>query len=460
MQIKENLRYFFKVIFIILIISCIISPDLYSKTKKKRRSHRPKIVKIDIKSIDTLDHQILHEGIHYYKLNLGNGSKHFSVHFAEIDLKNNNITPIVIKSGNQINGLEKLPLLFQRYNETFIDSLLIAINANFWRAYSNSPIGPTIINGEVIELSQHKNWSSFFIDNNGVPYIDNFNLSGKIIGNNEFKIKQVNRRSDSLGVVLYNHFAGDTIPFVQNRKIQDALDSAYIAWVDELPIIDGDSIEFSFDSLAFIEDYKSKVRENMIEKSLTKVLVQYIDSPVVNKQYRAIVMDTSNYTIKLPLNCAVISFGKDIPPDLIPKIGDTVSLIFMTNNEQDKLFKWSVCGSPRLVRNGIAKQESAIEGNDSRRFINYQLPRTAIGFNKSRTKLLLAVVEGTNSTKSQYGASLQDLARIMKAMGAFDAMNLDGGGSSTFVIQGKNLLRNTDSLNSRKLSVIFGIKKK
>ncbi len=460
MQIKENLRYFFKVIFIILIISCIISPDLYSKTKKKRRSHRPKIVKIDIKSIDTLDHQILHEGIHYYKLNLGNGSKHFSVHFAEIDLKNNNITPIVIKSGNQINGLEKLPLLFQRYNETFIDSLLIAINANFWRAYSNSPIGPTIINGEVIELSQHKNWSSFFIDNNGVPYIDNFNLSGKIIGNNEFKIKQVNRRSDSLGIVLYNHFAGDTIPFVQNRKIQDALDSAYIAWVDELPIIDGDSIEFSFDSLAFIEDYKSKVRENMIEKSLTKVLVQYIDSPVVNKQYRAIVKDTSNYTIKLPLNCAVISFGKDIPPDLIPKIGDTVSLIFMTNNEQDKLFKWSVCGSPRLVRNGIAKQESAIEGNNARRFINYQLPRTAIGFNKSRTKLLLAVVEGTNSTKSQYGASLQDLARIMKAMGAFDAMNLDGGGSSTFVIQGKNLLRNTDSLNSRKLSVIFGIKKK
>ncbi|MCE5304791.1 phosphodiester glycosidase family protein [bacterium] len=460
MQIKENLRYFFKVIFIILIISCIISPDLYSKTKKKRRSHRPKIVKIDIKSIDTLDHQILHEGIHYYKLNLGNGSKHFSVHFAEIDLKNNNITPIVIKSGNQINGLEKLPLLFQRYNETFIDSLLIAINANFWRAYSNSPIGPTIINGEVIELSQHKNWSSFFIDNNGVPYIDNFNLSGKIIGNNEFKIKQVNRRSDSLGIVLYNHFAGDTIPFVQNRKIQDALDSAYIAWVDELPIIDGDSIEFSFDSLAFIEDYKSKARENMIEKSLTKVLVQYIDSPVVNKQYRAIVKDTSNYTIKLPLNCAVISFGKDIPPDLIPKIGDTLSLIFMTNNEQDKLFKWSVCGSPRLVRNGTAKQESAIEGNDSRRFINYQLPRTAIGFNKSRTKLLLAVVEGTNSTKSQYGASLQDLARIMKAMGAFDAMNLDGGGSSTFVIQGKNLLRNSDSLNSRKLSVIFGIKKK
>ena len=118
-----------------------------------------------------------------------------------------------------------------------------------------------------------------------------------------------------------------------------------------------------------------------------------------------------------------------------------------------------ISGSPRLVRNGIAKQEAAIEGNSSGRFINWQLPRTAIGFDKSRTKLLLAVVEGTDSKKSQYGASLQDLANIMKALGAYQAMNLDGGGSSTFVIDGKNLLRANDSQNSRKLSIIFGVKK-
>jgi len=54
---------------------------------------------------------------------------------------------------------------------------------------------------------------------------------------------------------------------------------------------------------------------------------------------------------------------------------------------------------------------------------------------------------------------LQDLANIMKALGAYQAMNLDGGGSSTFVIDGKNLLRANDSQNSRKLSIIFGVKK-
>ena len=459
MQIKENLRYITKILVLILIIACLISPDLYSKTKKKHRSYRPRIVKINITQIDTLDHQSLHNGIDYYQLNLGNGSKHFTVHFGEIDLNNNELSPVVIKSGNQINALEKLPVLFQRYNETYIDSLFIAINANFWRAYSNTPIGPTIINGEVIELTQHKNWSSFFIDNQGVPYIDNFNITGEISGKFKYKIKQINRRSDSNGVVVYTHIAGNVIPFIQNKRIQVALDSAYAAWAEDLPIIDEDSVEMQFDTASFIDDYTIKVRENMIEQPLTKLLVQYIDSPIVNKPYRAIVKQISSDTIGLPIDCAVISYGKDIPQDLIPKVGDTLSFLFRTNKEQDKYFKMGISGSPRLVRDGIAKQESAIEGNSSRRFISWQLPRTAIGFDKSRTKLLLAVVEGTDSKKSQYGASLQDLANIMKALGAYQAMNLDGGGSSTFVIDGKNLLRANDSQNSRKLSIIFGVKK-
>lgn len=460
MQIKENFRYFAKILFLLIIIICLASPDLYSKTKKKRSSYSPQVVKINITTIDTLEHQILHNGIDYYKFNVGNASKHFSVHFAEIDLNNNELSPVVIKSGNQINALEKLPTLFQRYNETFIDSLFIAINGNFWRAYSNTPIGPTIINGEVIELAQHKNWSSFFIDNYGVPYIDNFNISGEIIGNSKYKVKQVNRRSDSNGIVLYNHLAGDVIPFIQHKRIQDALDSAYIAWVDELSVIEDDSVEYEFDSLAFIEDYKAKTRENMIEQSLTKLLVQYLDKPIVNKPYRVIVRRLSSDTISLPTNHAVISFGKDIPIDLIPNVGDTISFFFKTNKEQDKLFQMGISGTPRIVRDGIAKQEAQIEGNTSRRFINSQLPRTAIGYDISRSKLLLAVVEGTNSKKSQYGASLQDLANIMKTLGAYQALNLDGGGSSTFVINGKNLLRVNDTSNSRKLSIIFGVKKR
>jgi len=58
-------------------------------------------------------------------------------------------------------------------------------------------------------------------------------------------------------------------------------------------------------------------------------------------------------------------------------------------------------------------------------------PRTAAGIDKDG-KLLLLVVEGANR-----GMSLAEVAGVMSKLGAVDAMNLDGGGSSTLVIAGK-----------------------
>lgn len=73
-------------------------------------------------------------------------------------------------------------------------------------------------------------------------------------------------------------------------------------------------------------------------------------------------------------------------------------------------------------------------------------PRTAVGFNKNGD-LVLLVVDGRQETLSN-GASLGDLAGIMKELGCTDALNLDGGGSSTIVIDdgsGQYLTMNSPS---------------
>lgn len=62
-------------------------------------------------------------------------------------------------------------------------------------------------------------------------------------------------------------------------------------------------------------------------------------------------------------------------------------------------------------------------------------PRTAIGVNRNGRWVYLVVVDGRQPFYSA-GASLQELADLMKDLGAFYAMNLDGGGSSTLVVQG------------------------
>ncbi|MDL2276497.1 phosphodiester glycosidase family protein [Breznakia sp. OttesenSCG-928-G09] len=60
-------------------------------------------------------------------------------------------------------------------------------------------------------------------------------------------------------------------------------------------------------------------------------------------------------------------------------------------------------------------------------------PRTAVGQCKDGT-ILFVVVEGR--TSSSTGASLYDLQEIMKEYGAYNAANLDGGGSSALYYRG------------------------
>lgn len=64
-------------------------------------------------------------------------------------------------------------------------------------------------------------------------------------------------------------------------------------------------------------------------------------------------------------------------------------------------------------------------------------PRTAVGLDKQGKKLIILVVDGRQPGRSD-GATLAELGKILIKAGAFTAMNLDGGGSTTLVIEGAN----------------------
>ena len=61
-------------------------------------------------------------------------------------------------------------------------------------------------------------------------------------------------------------------------------------------------------------------------------------------------------------------------------------------------------------------------------------PRTAIALDRRGQKLIMVVVDGRQPGYSE-GATLAELADILIAYGGFSGMNLDGGGSSTLVIE-------------------------
>ncbi|MFN3650303.1 MAG: phosphodiester glycosidase family protein [Armatimonadota bacterium] len=97
-------------------------------------------------------------------------------------------------------------------------------------------------------------------------------------------------------------------------------------------------------------------------------------------------------------------------------------------------------GGPRLVRNGrvsIEKEAGSIDGA----FARTRHPRTAIGFNGS--KLYLFTVDGRLPGQS-IGMSLPELAQAMVDLGCTDALNMDGGGSTTLWMRGSILNRPSD----------------
>lgn len=62
-------------------------------------------------------------------------------------------------------------------------------------------------------------------------------------------------------------------------------------------------------------------------------------------------------------------------------------------------------------------------------------PRTAAGVNQNGRWLFLVVIDGRQAGYS-LGATLPELADFLTSLGAYTALNLDGGGSSTLVIEG------------------------
>ncbi|MFB6231647.1 MAG: phosphodiester glycosidase family protein [Salinibacter sp.] len=81
-------------------------------------------------------------------------------------------------------------------------------------------------------------------------------------------------------------------------------------------------------------------------------------------------------------------------------------------------------------------------------------PRTAAGVTEEGA-LLLVVVDGRQPASR--GVDLHELARLMRNLGAVEAVNLDGGGSSTLVVQRHLLNRPTGGTTQREVATAVGV---
>ncbi|MBS1788993.1 MAG: phosphodiester glycosidase family protein [Acidobacteria bacterium] len=105
-------------------------------------------------------------------------------------------------------------------------------------------------------------------------------------------------------------------------------------------------------------------------------------------------------------------------------------------------------GGPQLVADGKKSFASeATRYSDS--LYRQRHPRTAIGWRTNGTFILLTV---DGRQKQSVGMTLDELAELMLELGCVEAMNLDGGGSTTMVVKNKIVNSPSDATGERAVS--------
>jgi Phosphodiester glycosidase len=148
---------------------------------------------------------------------------------------------------------------------------------------------------------------------------------------------------------------------------------------------------------------------------------------------------------------------EDLP--VVAKGKDSLPSIYDLN---DITWKWwkmrtAVGGGPVLIHEGevlISNREEQLYPDATD---DYE-PRTAMGYTRDG-RFIILVIQGRTPGKAA-GATLQEEARIMLGLGCYEALNLDGGGSTCLLVNGKETVRPSDPGGERPLPTVFLIKRR
>jgi len=253
-----------------------------------------------------------------------------------------------------------------------IENAIAGINASYFKPDTGVPLGASIVNGEILTGPLYQR-VVFGVTEDNKFKMEKLDVSGEIkIGNNiNLPLFNINQPVFSqTAFTVYTDRWGSRTPRT----------SEYYC---HIVVLDG-KIQYIKQSSVLIPQggYVVVGPRSKIPK---RIIQQY---------------DSVNYTVKLS------------PDDW--------------NN-----VKYAVGGGPYLVKEG---QVFIDRQRFSKSFSSMKAPRTAVGYTKGGS-LLLVTVDGRQEGTS--GATLPELAKLMKELGAHNAMNLDGGSSTQMVYNGR-----------------------
>ena len=296
-----------------------------------------------------------------------------NIHTLTIDLTSDNVKIAPVESSTEY-GLKETAL------KLLNDSGAVAgVNADFFGltgAYSAS-FGPVISDGELISVGTDKNlnskeYAAYFMTDTGNSFIDYLRFTADFVND-----------------------AGARLELASINKITELVYPMY----------------FNSSAAPNTADIDKRI-DGLVKIVVENDTITYISQP--------------GETVTCPDGNGYVIIVKGTYTDYANQnfhVGDHVSTRIESSIDLNSI-QTAVGGAGRILVNG----EKANDGT----IITGRQPRTALGISQDGNKLILMVVDGRGTS---IGATHDEMVALMKEYGAYNAMHLDGGGSSTMVAE-------------------------
>lgn len=335
-------------------------------------------------TVDTLSHVVVGPGTTQTTVAL-DGPVKLRVFYTTTDLTNPNVNLKVIMGKDNIKSYVKVPDMPASHKDP--ENIYFAgVNSDFIGGLG--PVGTTASNGELYKSYKGTGWYAVGIDKDkkmysGAPYTT-FKMVSPNAG--QASVKAVNNTRSSGELILYTSRMGTS----------------------------------TGTSGAGVEVGAVAVDGYLKSDGTTKMRV--VTAPVKNSG-----------NMNIPENGFVLSCTSGFTADIIAKmqLGEEFEItptIYFDNVVKTGITEMSG-GCPMLLQAGKILETQGLLDH----LVNRE-PRTAIGYDADGTKAILLVVDGRQPGIS-VGVTSKDLAAILLNLGCSEALNFDGGGSSTLWVK-------------------------
>lgn len=312
------------------------------------------------------------------------------IHIAEIPIKNHDLSFESIRH----NGLVTTSRIVSERKKKN-EEVIAAVNGDFFSFTDFMPVNNQAEHGRPVTGFTTPKKSAWAVLADGRMIFDGFTFSGSIITKTKktFPFERLNRERTRSEITLYTRYRGE-----RTRT-------------------DSGGVEIVLQPL----DTKNT-----------------LGSPA---QFLVLSAGTA-VNSAIPMNGAVISFGRSDTASAFLKefsADDTISITMNYLPVNEKISSpvlQLLSGWGRLLRNGVNLPALADTNEGlTAKFTAVRHPRTFVGFNADTSKLILGVVDGRQA--QSVGMTFLEMSNFLQAFGVTNAINLDGGGSSVLVIEGR-----------------------